>query len=706
MAKTETLISTPISTPISLAVSALLLSCGLANAQQAALPPVVVTGTSPSPVADVTGLGDVPIKELPVSATVIGRRQIEASGARRLADLAQFDSSVSDAYNAPGYWDFLSIRGFTLDNLYNYRREGLPINAQTVIPLDNKERIEILKGTSGMQAGVSSPGGLVNYAVKRPTEMDLREARIEGSSRSSLLAAADLGGRFGADRAFGYRINLAHEKLRPLIRSLDGERSLAAIAGDWRIGRDSLIEAEVEWSHKSQASQAGFSLLGNLLPDVPDRRINLNNQPWAQPSAFDGVTGTLRFSQALGKDWRWSAQAGTQRLRTDDYTAFPFGCGAEGNYDRYCSDGTFDYYDFRSVGERRRQDAASVNLKGKVMTGSITHDLSFGLMTSRARDITQPYAYNYAGTGTVDGLSIVPPDPTLAFAGSERNEKTVEFSASDAIRWSDKATTWVGFRHTKLDRGYKQSITTPWIATTLKLSRDVMAYASYGQGVETARVPDNATVYANPGEVLPALKSKQFEIGLKGDTGPLDWQVAYFDIRRPMTNIAYCDRTFAACVGQFDGRAAHRGIEANAQWTSGAWRVDGAATLLNARREGSVLEPANNGKSPPNVPDSTIRAGVTWKVPQVRGLEMRTQLSYEGKRSVLADGSITLPAWTRMDASVRYETQMSAVKTTWALGIDNITNRSYWKESPFQFGHVYLYPGAERTVRLSLTAAL
>ena len=34
--------------------------------------------------ADVTGFGDVPLKDLPLSATVIDRRQIEASGARRL----------------------------------------------------------------------------------------------------------------------------------------------------------------------------------------------------------------------------------------------------------------------------------------------------------------------------------------------------------------------------------------------------------------------------------------------------------------------------------------------------------------------------------------------------------------------------------------------------------------------------------------------
>ena len=74
--------------------------------------------------------------------------------------------------------------------------------------------------------------------------------------------AADLGGRFGAEGRFGYRLNVAHERLRPLVRNLDGDRSLFALATDWRLGRDSLLEAEIEWSRKSQASQTGFSLLG------------------------------------------------------------------------------------------------------------------------------------------------------------------------------------------------------------------------------------------------------------------------------------------------------------------------------------------------------------------------------------------------------------------------------------------------------------
>jgi len=692
--------------PLTAALAGLFAVAPVAYAQDATLPPITVNERTAPAQADVTGFGDVPLRELPLSATVIGRREIEAAGARRLADITTMDASIGDAYNAPGYWDFLSVRGFTLDNRFNYRREGLPISAETTIPLDNKERIEILKGTSGIQAGTSAPGGLVNFVVKRPTDKDLREVRLEASSRASLYGAVDLGGRFGVDRAFGYRVNLAQERLRPLVRNLDGERSLAALAGDWRINRDTVLEGEIEWSHKSQASQVGFSLLGNTLPPPANPRLNLNNQSWSQPSVFDALTGTVRLSQALGADWRWSAQLGTQRLTNDDFTAFPFGCSAEGNFDRYCSDGTFDAYDFRSKNEKRRLNAASLNLKGKMSTGAITHDLSFGILTSKVKNRIPASAYNFVGTGNVDGTAVLPADPTLAFPPVQRDERSVELSLADSIRWNERFSTWVGLRHTRLNRGYIQSLTTPWAAASYKITPSATAYASYGHGVESQQVPNNAAIYSNPGEVLPALKSRQWEAGVKGEQGALAWQLAAFRIARPMSNIDYCTNTFSSCTGQYDGRAVHKGIEASSRWTQGAWRVGGALTVLDATRKDSLLQPGSNGKRPPNVPDWTLRAQVAWKVPAVPGLELQGQVSHEGKRSVLADESVRLPAWTRLDASLRYETKLAGTPTVWSLGVDNVANKRYWKESPNQFGHVYLYPGAPRTLRLTMTAAL
>ena len=81
-------------------------------------------------------------------------------------------------------------------------------------------------------------------------------------------------------------------------------------------------------------------------------------------------------------------------------------------------------------------------------------------------------------------------------------------------------------------------------------------------------------------------------------------------------------------------------------------------------------------------------------------------LSHEGRRSVFADESIRQPAWTRFDAALRYEHKVSGANVAWTLGVDNLTAHRYWKESPFPFGLVYLYPGAPRTLRLTMNASL
>lgn len=701
--------------PVSRALAVVLFAaaCG-AHAQQAALPEITVSEGNAAPQADVSGFGDVPLRELPISATVIDSKQLQASGARRLADLTQFDSSVTDAYNSAGYWDYLTVRGFVLDNRFNYRREGLPISAETSIPLDNKERVEILRGTSGIQAGTSAPGGLVNYVVKRPTEQDLRTVRIETTSRGSVLGAVDLGGRFGENRQFGYRINVASENLKPLTHNLDGNRNLFSLAADWRITRDSVLEFEIEQSRKTQPSQNGYSLLGSVLPAPVDPRINLNNQPWSQPSVFKALTGTLRFSQALNADWRWSAQIGQQRLKSDDRLAYAFGCGAEGNYDRYCSDGTFDVYDFRSENERRTQTAGSLNLKGNVMTGSVRHELGFGLMQSRVRNRFDNQAYNYAGTGNIWGTAVVPPAPDATTPQTNRDEKSTEFSVQDAIRWTDRFTTWLGARHTRLDRssigndgsnptGYKQDVTTPWIAASYAIQPGLMAYASWGRGVESQVVPNRISQYSNAGQALPALRSRQWELGIKGGSDAFNWQLAWFDISRPMTNIDQCG---GFCEVRNDGKAVHRGLEAGAQWNQGPWRIGGSLTLIDAKRRGSTANPALNGESPTNVPKQVLRAQTAYRFASVPGLEVAGQLSYEGRRNVLPDGSVTLPSWTRVDAVLRYDTKLRGANASWMLSVDNLFDRRYWKESPYQFSHVYLFPGAPRALRLGLSVAL
>ncbi len=691
-------------------------SAAVPNATTPSLAPVTVSGAVTRQ-ADVTGFADIPLARSPFAATVIDARTMESISADRLADLYRFDASLSDAYNAVGYWDFVTIRGFVIDQVYNFRRDGMPISAETTLPLENKQRIEFLKGTSGIQAGTSSPGGLVNYAVKRPTHSDLRTLTLETTSYGGLLAHLDLGGRFGEQQRFGYRLNLVGQDIQSYVPQANGSRSLLALAVDWRATPDTLIEGEIELSRRKQPSVPGLSLLGNALPPA-DPFININSQPWSQANQFDNFSGSMAITQAINSQWRWQGVLASQRLKSNDYLAYPFGCydaGTDVYYaDRYCPNGDFDLYDFRSVDERRKTKSALLKLTGQANTGTVQHNLTFGFQGTRYSETGAPQADNNAavGTGNLFTLPALPQDPTYQDPYVTRTERGAEFFAFDAIEWTREFQTWVGLRHSQLNRDsirtdgsratrYRRNITTPWIAATWQLDAQKMVYASYGQGAESEVAPGRSR-YTNAGQPLPTLKSQQAEIGIKSSSQQLNWNITAFNVIRPVSSDAGSCDLAGTCTRQIDGEAQHRGIELGASGTAGNWTLGASATWLRAVRQGSTIDPSLNGKRPTNVPETIVRANAAWRVPGVAGLSLLGTVSYEGNRTVLPDESVTLPAWTRLDLGVRYETRLGKYPATLSLLVDNVANARYFTESPYQYGHIYLFPTAPRVVKVVL----
>lgn len=692
------------------------------TAPTASLAEIVIQSSTVTASPDVSGFADQPLATAPLSATVISSDQIINTGARRLSDLYRLDASVSDAYNAGGYYDYASVRGFVIDNTYNYRREGLPISAETALPLDHLARVELLKGTSGIQAGTSAPGGLFNLVVKRPTQNTLRSLRLDAASTGNALVHADLGGRLGDNRDVGYRLNLLGERLNSHARGTEGQRALMALAMDARLSPDSLLEGEFEVSRRSQASVPGLSLLGSALPPA-DPRININTQPWSQPVVFQNFSGSLRYTQAINSEWNWQAQLGRQRLKTDDRLAYPYGCYEPVSDEylfSYCPNGDFDLYDYRSENERRNTTAAQWRINGTLTTGGLQHQLSAGALTSRFTDRGQPQAddpYNPVGIGNIYTLPPFAPLAEFTDPYTNRTERSTEFFVTDVIRWNDQLQTWFGLRHTRLDRtsvrtdatrstAYTQNVTTPWLAATWQLNAAQMAYASWGQGVESEVAPGRPR-YTNQGEPLPALKSRQWELGLKSDDGGQRWNATLFSMVRPASgDLLLGGATECAaddsCTRIIDGNARHQGLELGGGRTSGAWSYNASATWIHAERRSSVIDPALNGQRPTNVPNWVLRANVSHALAAVPGLHLGAHLSHEGRRAVLPNGSLQLPSWTRIDASLRYETRLQDQPATWTLAVDNLLDRRFFKESPYQYGHVYLFPNAPRTVRLSL----
>ena len=587
---------------------------------QTAAPLQELVITSPAP-QQVSGFGDVPLSKAPFSGVSLDAQTLRDIGASRISDALRLDASVSDSYNSPAYWDQLSVRGYTLDNRYNYRREGLPISAETMIPMENKERIELFKGTSGIQAGTSAPGGLANYVVKRaPSGNDdiLRTVTASYGNGQSSSLALDLGARFGEHKNLGYRLNLAYEDLNPYVQNTRGHRHLAALAMDWRLSPDSKLEWEFEHSERQQMGVNGYSLLGSALPATVNGQLNITRQPWSVPGVFHANTGSVRFKQNLGEGWLWTTSYGAQRLRTDDRLTFAFGCSAENAWDRYCSNGSFDLYDYRSDNERRISDAFKTEVSGQLDWAGLRHDVGLSLLRQRQLDrMGDMQAYNWAGTGSIHGTADSAAAPEPGDLNTNRTEYSTEIAIHDRVSLSPDTAAWIGLRHTQLDRqsartdGSRQvsdrrDLTTPWLALTHQLNPGLTLYGSYGEGVETSVTPNKPGTYLNAGQPLPAQRSQQYEVGLKAQQLRSRWQITWFDIRRPQTADA-CNDDGEDCLRRIDGQARHNGLEVSGGLVHGAWSLDASSAWIDARRQNSTTEPQFNGQRPLNVPRYTLQ---------------------------------------------------------------------------------------------------
>ena len=694
--------------------------CCAAHAQQADNT-VIITGRTALG-ASVAGFGDTPLTRTPLQASVIGSAQLADAGVASIAGLTRLDASASDAYNAEGYWSNLSVRGYTLDNRFNYRRDGLPINAETAIALDNKERIELFKGTSGIQAGTSAPGGLVNLVVKRPDGKggSTRQVTLAARQHGSLLVAADLGEQFGN---LGLRLNAAIEKLDPPNRNTRGQRSMFALAADFQLTPHTLVQAEVESSHQRQPSVAGFSMQADSVPAAAsiDPRINLNDQPWRQPVVLNGTTASLRLQQRLPQGWTLLAHAMQQRLKSDDRTAFPYGADHAGLYDRYASDGTFTYWEYVSNNERRTSNALQLVVNGQLQTANVRHRIETGVLLSRQRGRFEDQIFDIAGIGNIDGSLSTQPSLGSKDANTNRDDRSTEIFVRDAMVLGDSWQLWAGLRHTQLERqaqrtspasatsdglratGYERSANTPWLALAYQLTPHTLLYGSWGKGLETDVAP-NRSRYTNAGQSL-ALGSRQVELGIKHGSDRVEAALTVFDIDRGhTTHFGNCDAP-DTCTLVVDGSARHRGIEAQGTLNFAQWSFNASAMLLDAQRQGSARVDVN-GQRPVNVPARTLRVNADYRVPALPGLVLQAGVAAESNRVVVPDDkNARIPGWTRVDLGARWKQGLGSSTLLWRVGVDNAANRRAWKESPHQFGHVYLYPLAPRTWRASVQAS-
>ena len=673
------------------------------------MPEVVIKGQLPTVTrASVGGFSDTPLLYTPASVTSIDREQMQDLSIRSTTDAVKFDASVSDSYNAVGYAEQFSIRGFALDNTSSYRKDGLAIPGDTQIPLENKERIEVLKGLAGLQAGVAAPGGIVNYVVKRPTNTPLRSVTVEARERGTLYGTVDLGGR-SDDRRFGYRINAAGERIRSYVKGADGERSFISGAFDWQLTPAALLQLDMDYQDKSQITAPGYQLIRNeVLPTGISAKTLLNDQPWTKPVDTKSSNVGLRFEYQLSDSWRTTVSMNKHKFQRDDYAAFPYGCSNEGIgfYPGFCSNGDYDLYDYQSVGESKSPFGAQALLQGKFVTGALGHDLTLGASAFRRSDRFGDYVYDYVGYSNIYNNLANPPAPPERTTGpvfERRHENERSVFVQDIVSLSQQFKLHAGVRHVEVKRSEfgvapsDSAFTLPNVALVYNPTQDWTVYGSMAHGMEHGGVAPIETTNAN--RALDPSRSKQFEFGVKGAVNSaLNVSAALFQVTKGLefTRLNADDSSTYVRAGE----ARHRGIELALQGKAlRDFQYSVALAALDTEQSGTG-QAGMDGKRVTNVPKFKSTAWLEYAVPGVQGLKLNGTWQYAGSKAFDVENRTFVPGYHVFDLGAAWATHIAGTATTLRAGVQNVGDKFYWRDVTPALGG-YLLPGAPRTFRLS-----
>jgi iron complex outermembrane receptor protein len=690
-----------------------------AQAADTELPAVTVTGEDTSGYqarsASVGGFEAAPLLDTPASISVINEALIKDQQARLLSEVLKNDASVGESYAPVGYYENFVVRGFSLNSASSYKINGRTITGEQNVGLENKQQVELLKGLSGLQSGVSEPGGLVNYVTKRPT--DVRSVTVSTDDRGSGYLATDVGGFFGSEQQFGLRANVAHEDLHSYVEHTNGQRDFASLAFDWNISPDALLQLDVEYQTKEQRSAPGYQLLGGTrLPHHASPKKLLAHQSGSKPVTTDALNLNGNFEYRFSDTWKGNISASRSRVVIDDYSSFAWGCygsascasAAVPNY--FSPEGDYDIYDFRSPDDTRRNDEVQAAFTGAFDTGGLGHELSVGTSAFR-RVVDKRDAINVMiGSANIDSepADFARYDGPLNDSYRRLDSRQYGLFFNDRISFNEQWQTVLGGREVRLDeetfdsqgdttRHTQRYVFLPQAALIYKPVENLSLYTRYSKGLSLGG--EAAWFTTNAYEILAPTVSRQIEAGVKYDWQRISLAAALFQIRQAYQySRPNDDGTFTFTQ---QGEQKNTGLELSANgWVSQRLQISASVAAIRARVSDSGT-PAYEGHQAINVP--TLRASLygDYALPWIDGLALLGGVQYSGSKYANRQGEVQTGAYAIFNVGSRYSTRIDGYDTVFRLTVDNVFDKRYWRDAGEYMGDGYLFQGAPLTARLS-----
>ncbi|MYN14486.1 TonB-dependent siderophore receptor [Pusillimonas sp. TS35] len=655
-----------------------------------------------------TGL-PLSIRDTPQSVSVVTRQMMDDRGMQTTADALQSAPSVSVTRSDTNRYAF-SARGFSIDN-YQFDGWTQPVLSpwafgESNLDLAVFDRVEIVRGATGLMTGAGNPSAAVNYVRKRPLRGFAASAGIDAGSWDFVRGFADISTLITQDGRIRGRLIGAYAKANSYTELQDSTaRTLyGVITADLAVGTV-LTGGVVYQSTANDGFGSGFPLFYSDGVRTDFKRSISNNASWSR-IANDTTAGFLDLTHHFANAWKLRltynqsvTDAVLKQIFRGGYPDRHTGLGTANSFAYYKGDvhrkglnlsfsGPFSLFGREhsfTVGWMRAEDRLSlpryralapVPDAGSFYNPGATPEPNWSQMPSQADDLdnTQSGGYAVGRFTVIDNLQLI--------------------VGGRISTWETDQT----FFGAKRQYRHKHEFV-PYAGLVFDLNDTYTAYASYTEIFKPQHARnEHATI-------LPPISGKSYELGIKAAWfgGRLNSAASLFQTRQD--NLA--EATGNNVIGAPPNTPAYRAVsgakvegvevEMGGELSPG-WNVASSFTTfvakdtkrnpINTHKPRSLFKLYSTYRFRGDFNRLTIGGGVDWQN------RMYQTATAPGNRTVQVEqGSYAI-----VNLMARYEFNKRLTAT---LNVNNLFDKKYYAQIGFYNQGWY---GAPRNVMLALRA--
>ncbi|AYF48299.1 TonB-dependent siderophore receptor [Pseudomonas fluorescens] len=655
---------------------------------------------TPGTIATATRLVLTP-RETPQSISVVTRQVMDDFGLNAIDDVMRHTPGITVSTYDTERTNYYS-RGFSI---VNFQYDGIPTlrdaqysAGQTLTDMAIYDRVEVLKGATGLLTGAGGPGGTINLIRKKPTSEFKSSIELGAGSWDNYRSQVDVSGPLTETGNVRGRAVAAYQDKHSFLDHYSRKTGVFYGILEFDLDENTLltIGADYQDSDPKGSSWTGtrtiFDATGNKL-DLP-RSFN-NGPKWGSWEQYSR-TAFATLEHTFDNGWVTKGQYNHQ---INGYNA-PLG------YISQDSATASSIYARKYVGDTT-SDSLDVYASGPFELFGREHELVIGQSLSiskwKAKDYTATtYFNNSYDFYNWHGQAIEP-----LWTATKINDETTRqtgtyvtgrFSLTDELHLL-LGSRIANYQVTGTSDTQESGKVVPYAGLTYDLNDNFTAYASY-----TEIFQPQTQYRTRTRTMLDPNEGKNYELGLKGEffEGRLNSSLAYFEVHeenRPLADTAWnsqpgVDYSYIGTKTKTKGYEAEisgelaRGWQLQAGYTHKIARDDDGKKVATWEPEDQVSF-YTTYKLQGNLDKLTIGGGARW---QSAGWQTVNNWGYPGGGR--SEKFTQDPYWL-VDLMTRYQVTENLSAT---LNVNNLFDKHYYTNIGF---YDSAYPGDPRNVMVT-----